>query len=122
MRKIDQFYEVQPEPNKTCFIQLRDIILNSDKNLKSEWKYKMPFFNYKNKMFCYLWVDKETDFPYIGFVEGKSMSHPSLEQGNRYRMKVLKINPKKKLDVATVKEVLDEALDLYRSGQILVKG
>jgi hypothetical protein len=81
----------------------------------------MPFFSYKNKMFCYLWVDKKTGEPYIGFVEGNRMQSKLLEQGNRSRMKILRINPNQDLQIKTIQKLLNEALDFYRKGTIKTK-
>ncbi len=100
---------------------LRSLILKQDKEVTFSWKYKMPFFSYKNKMFCYLWVDKKTGEPYIGFVEGNRMQSKLLEQGNRSRMKILRINPNQDLQIKTIQKLLNEALDFYRKGIIKTK-
>jgi hypothetical protein len=71
-------------------------------------------------MFCYLWTDKKTDEPYILMVEGKHIDHPALEEGNRSRMKIFRVNPNKDLPIKTVKSILKTALDLYRKGVIKI--
>ncbi|MBT8196023.1 MAG: DUF1801 domain-containing protein [Bacteroidia bacterium] len=116
--EIDKFFLNQTEPNKSCLLALRKIILEQDANVTETKKYGMPCFCYKKKMFCYLWTDKKTEEPYILFVEGKRLEHPKLEAGNRSRMKIFRVNPKKDLPVKTIKSLLNEALDLYRSGTI----
>lgn len=118
---LSNFYTAQQEPNKSCLLALRDIILEQDKAVNETLKYGMPCFCYGKKMFCYLWVDKKTNEPYLLMVEGKHLQHPQLESGNRARMKVLKINPNKDLPLAVIKSILNEALDLYRKGVIKVK-
>ncbi|MFK7970390.1 MAG: DUF1801 domain-containing protein [Bacteroidia bacterium] len=87
-------------------LALRDIILNIDQEIKTAWKYGMPFFVLDGKMLCYLWKDKKTGKPYIGFADGKLMDHPQLEQGNRSRMKVLHIDPEQDIDVELVEELV----------------
>lgn len=72
-------------------------------------------------MFCYLWTDKVTDEPYILMVEGKHLNHPLLEKGKRSRMKILRIDPGKDLPMENILEVLNEGLDLYRNGTIVIK-
>ena len=72
-------------------------------------------------MFCYLWKDKKTQNPYIGFVEGNRLDHPLLEQNKRARMKILRINPLEDIDVDLIKGLLAEALDLYKKGIIKIK-
>lgn len=68
-----------------------------------------------------LWVDTKTGEPYIGIVEGGRIEHPLLEQGNRMRMKILRINPNKDLPIKTIKQILNQALEFYRNGTIKLK-
>lgn len=118
MQNIDDFYLSKNEPNKSCLLALRDIILSQDENVSSTLKYGMPCFLYKKKMFCFLWTDKITNEPYILFVEGKHLHHKNLEQGTRARMKIFKVNPAKDLPMKEIKKLLNEALDLYRKRTI----
>jgi len=72
-------------------------------------------------MFCYLWTDKKTEEPYLLMVEGKYLDLPELEQGNRSRMKIFRVNPSKDLPVKNIKKILKAALDLYRDGTLRIK-
>lgn len=76
MEQLHNYYLKKEEPNKSCLLALRSIILNQDSNVTETQKYGMPCFCYKKKMFCYLWTDKKTDEPYILMVEGKHLDHP----------------------------------------------
>lgn len=118
---LENYYLNKQEPNRSCLLALRGIILKQDKNVTETKKYGMPCFCYKKKMFCYLWTDKNTDEPYILFVEGKHLDHPELEKGNRSRMKIFRVNPKKDLPIQILKLLLNHALDLYRKGTIKIK-
>lgn len=113
-----KFYLEKNEPNKSCLLTLRDIILDQDANISETKKYGMPCFLYKKKMFCYLWEDKKTQEPYLLMVEGNHLNHPRLEQGNRARMKIFRIDPTQDIPVADIQYVLNSALDLYRNGII----
>lgn len=115
------YYFQQEEPQKSCLLALRDIILRQDADVSETIKYGMPCFCYKKKMFCYLWTDSKTNDPYILFVEGKFLNIPELESSKRSRMKILRINPAKDLPLALIESSLNEALDLYRNGIIIVK-
>ncbi len=117
---IDHYYLSKEEPNKSCLLALRSIILQQDENITETRKWGMPCFCYKKKMFCYLWTDKKTDEPYLLMVEGKYLNHPKLEQGTRSRMKIFRINPNADIPIDTVNALLDEALDLYRNGTIRI--
>ena len=114
---IDKYYLNQQEPNRSCLLALRSIILEMDNNVTETIKYGMPCFCYFAKMFCYLWVDKKTDEPYILLVEGKYIDHPQLETGKRSRMKIFRVNPTKDIPVATIQLILDQSLVLYKNGK-----
>ena len=112
--EVHSFYLEKDEPNKSCLLTLRDIILAQDTEITETQKYGMPCFCYKSKMFCYLWVDKKTNEPYILMVDGRHINHLELEMGNRSRMKILRIDPNKDLPIDTINEILELGLDLYR--------
>ena len=121
LQDLNGYYLNKEEPNKSCLLTLRSIILEQDKNVTETRKWGMPCFCYKKKMFCYLWTDKKTDEPYILMVEGKHLNHPELEEGNRSRMKIFRINPNGDLPVDKINLLLNDALDLYRNGIIKIK-
>ncbi|MBK9728273.1 MAG: DUF1801 domain-containing protein [Saprospiraceae bacterium] len=122
IREINSYYLNKEEPNKSCLLALRNIILEQDTNITETQKYGMPCFCYKKKMFCYLWTDKKTNEPYILMVEGKHLVHSKLEAGERSRMKIFRVNPNKDIPVKTIETILQKALDLYRTGIIKLKG
>jgi hypothetical protein len=122
IRDVDSYYLNKEEPNKSCLLALRHIILGQDENVTETRKWGMPCFCYKKKMFCYLWTDKKTEEPYLLMVEGKYLTHPNLEVGMRSRMKIFRVNPKKNLPIKTIEEILRKSLDLYRKGIIKIKG
>ena len=115
MRELDNFYLQHDEPIKGTLLALRDIILQQDKEVTNAWKYGMPFFCYKGKMFCYLWLHKKHKEPYIGIVEGKKINHPDLLQEKRARMKILLIDPDKNIPVRKINSILKEALSLVKN-------
>ena len=121
MNNQDDFYLNKEEPNKSCLLAMRDILLNFDKDITETQKYGMPCFCFKRKMFCYLWVDKKSNEPYFLFVEGNHISHTDLETGNRSRMKIFRVNPNNDLPIATINYIMNEALNLYKTGVVKIK-
>jgi hypothetical protein len=121
VEQLHHYYLNKEEPNKSCLLALRTIILDQDTNITETQKWGMPCFCYKQKMFCYLWTDKKTDEPYMLMVEGKYLDHPELEEGNRSRMKIFRVNPNKNIPRKTIVRILKTALDLYRKGIIKTK-
>lgn len=120
-RELDNFYLNKSEPNRSCLLALRSIILDQDTQVTETMKYGMPCFCYKKKMFCYLWTDKKTNEPYLLFVEGKHLDHPQLETGSRSRMQIFRVDPNNDLPIRVIRKLLNAALDLYRNGIIKVK-
>jgi hypothetical protein len=114
LRDIDNYYLQKDEPVKSCLLFLRDHILNYDQNITEAWKYRMPFFCYKGKMFCYLWVHKKNGLPYIGIVEGKRIDHPELIIEKRSRMKIMLLNPNADLPMETIDTILKMAINFYK--------
>ncbi len=110
--ELDLFYLKQEDDIRDCLLALKNVILNFDKEIKPEFKYKLPFFYYRGKPLCYLWIHKKLKQPYIGFVDGGLMHHPSLLQEKRARMKILLIDQCSDIPLATVYSTLKEALPL----------
>ena len=121
IRETDNYYIKKEEPNKSCLLALREIILKQDTNVSETIKWGMPCFCYKNRMFCYLSIDKKSGEPYLLMVEGKHLDHPELEQGSRSRMKVFSIDPNTDIPIDFIEELLQDAIELYRNGTIKAK-
>jgi len=113
LREIDQYFLNKNEPQKSCLLALRSLILNYDKDLSESWKYRMPCYLYKNNPFCYLWTDKLTGQPYILMVKGNLINHLQLIQGKRARMKILPIDPNEDIPMDIIDEIFQQRLILY---------
>ncbi|MCP2029768.1 hypothetical protein L1276_004962 [Flavobacterium sp. HSC-32F16] len=120
MKQLDDFYLNQEEPIKGTFLALKDIILKQDKDITHVLKYGMPFFCYKGKMFCYLWIHKKLKQPYIGVVEGKYFEESFLIQEKRSRMKIMMFDVDKDLPLEQIEFVIQKAVNLYKSGIIKI--
>jgi hypothetical protein len=114
LRPVDSYFLQNEEPIKSCMQFLREFILKQDKGITESWQYGMPFYYYKGKRFCYLWVHKKLRQPYLGIVEGKRVQHPELIMEKRAKMKILLIDPAKDIPVKKLKDILKQALALYK--------
>jgi len=114
LRPLDNYFLQKEEPIKSCLQFLRKHILKLDAHITEAWKYGMPFFCYKGKMFCYLWVHKKHGLPYIGIVEGKKINHPDLIIEKRARMKILLLDPGKNLPMKKINAIMKEVIALYK--------
>jgi len=114
MKEIDNFYMQQNEPVKSCLLALREIILKQDKNISNQLKYGMPFFCYKQKMFCYLWFHKKYKQSYLGIVDGKYFDYPELIVEKRSKMKIMLFDMNKDLPVKSIEKIVQLALKICK--------
>lgn len=114
LRPIDNYFLQNEEPFKSCLQFLRQHILKADAAITEKWLYGMPFFYYKGKRFCYLWIHKKYCKPYIGIVDGKFIDHPGLISEERTRMKILLLDPYKNIPVRKINVLLKKVLALYK--------
>ena len=115
LNPLDNYYLQKNEPIKSCLTFLRQHILNFDSEITEALKYGMPFFCYKGKMICYLWIHKKYERPYLGIVEGAKINHPDLIQEKRARMKILLLDPAKDLPVKKINSILKEMITLSKN-------
>jgi hypothetical protein len=118
IENLQNFYLQQNEPNKSCLLALRSIILNLSPLMTETVKYGMPCFCYKEKRFCYVWTDKKNQEPYILMVDGNLLDHPELEQGKRLKMKILRVNPNLDLPLSIILKILKSALALHEANAV----
>ena len=114
LRDIDNYFLSKEEPLKSCLLYLRGFMTNFDSNITEEWKYRMPFYYYNGKMLCYLWTNKKTGNPYVGFADGNKLDHPQLIMGDRARMKILPINPGLDIEDGVLNEIMKEAISCLK--------
>jgi len=110
--EIDNCYLEHEEPVRSSLLALRKLILSFDKEITEAWKYKMPFFCIKGKMFCYVGLTRKR-IGLIGIVEDKKVIHPDLQMENRSRMKIIPFDPTRDLPIRTIRAILKMTLDLY---------
>ena len=110
--QIQNFYLKQPEPNRSCFLALREIILQYDNNFQEVLKYGLPCFCYGKHIICYFWKDKKTEEPYLLMAKGNLIEHKELESGNRAKMKIYRVNPESDTNTQTIHEMLKLSLKL----------
>jgi uncharacterized protein YdhG (YjbR/CyaY superfamily) len=110
----DHYYEKHEEPNQSCLLALRKLILSSHPDVNEAIKWGIPCFMRGKRMFCFLSIHKKSGQPYILWSDGIHMEHPLLEQGDRKLMKVMMINPNEDLPVKEIEEILGIALELAK--------
>lgn len=117
LRPIDDFFAQQTEPNKSCLLSLRWLLLKKDVHITEEWKYKLPSYYYKGRMLCYLWIHKKYNVdgvpqPYIGIVDGNKLEDADLITEKRVRMKILLIDPTDDIPVERIERLIHKLIQL----------
>lgn len=110
----ENFYLKFDEPVASCLLALKTFILTIHPEINFKISWGMPFFAYHNKSICYLWIDKKSSTPYIGFMDGNKINHPKLIQGDRKRIKILPINPYDNLPIQLISNLINKAISLNR--------
>lgn len=87
--------------------------MSLDGLMSEKWQYGMPFYYFGNHRFCYLWVHKKYKMPYLGIVDGKLVNDPDLLSEKRSRMKILLIDPTKKIPVKKIEALLQKLMKIY---------
>lgn len=113
LNHLDNYYFSKPEPEQSCLLFLRKFLLDYSEELEEHWKYTTAFFTYKKKLFCYFSINTKTKRLYIGFVDGNKIEHKKLVDEGRKQIRVFYIDPKKDVDVKSIKEILKLAVKLY---------
>ncbi len=114
LSELETFFRMKAEPQQSCLYFLRSIITGFHPDIKETYKWKLPFYTLKGKMFCYIWIDKANDQPYICFTRGNEMHHPSLVQGERKKMKAFYVDPYEDIDIETLTTIMNSAISLYK--------
>jgi penicillin-binding protein-related factor A (putative recombinase) len=70
----------------------------------------MPFFSFQKSMLCYFWIDKKSNLPYIGFMEGKDLDFEWLEAGDRSRVRIMYIDPYEDLPLKKIRQTLKASI------------
>ncbi len=113
MKSLEAYYYEKEEPVKSCLLALKAIIQNYNLSLEHKWYYKLPCFMYKKQIFCYLWVEKKTQTPYIAIGKGAHIQHPDLIKGNRTFTAILMISPDQDIPKQKIYNIFDIAMELY---------
>lgn len=112
LRPIDHYFEILKEPAAGCMQAMRTFLIAFSPYITEEWKYGMPLYYYKGKMFCYLWTQKKSGLPYLGIVNGFALQHPDLIQEKRKKMKILLLDPNAELPLDKIANILKASVSM----------
>lgn len=108
--EISAYFLNKDEPNRSCLLALRNILLTLNGDISEGYKWRIPCYSYKGKMMCFLNIEKKTTQPYILLADGDQLQHHELEQGDRKRMKIFRLNATEDLPMESLNAIFNEAL------------
>lgn len=107
----DAYYFKQPEPYQGCLLALKEIILNVSPHIGHRRMFQIPFFFYKDKKLCFLWVHRKKLL--LGFVEDKNIYKKVPGQRRKSKMTMLEIDPNADLPMKKILPALQKLIVRY---------
>jgi len=111
--QIDNYFFSLPEPEQSCLLFLRRFILDHSDKITESRKFNTPFYYYNKKWLGFISYDPKTRIIYIAFTKGYLIEHPKLVSEGRKQQKIIYIDPKKDVNVKSLKKILRIACDLH---------
>jgi len=104
------YYSKQPEPIQSCLLALKTLIMASNRELTHERRYQIPFFCFRGKKVCFLWVTRKKVM--VGFVEDSSLQPkvPGIKRKDRFE--TLLLDAGEDIPVELILERLTEKITL----------
>jgi hypothetical protein len=112
-QELKNYYLKQPEPIQGCLLALKSLILGIDGQITHVRKYQIPFFYYKGKKLCFLWVNKKKLM--IGFIIDKAIYPVTDGTKRKDEYETLQIDPNADLPVEVIFDNLHRRIKLYES-------
>ena len=112
-QELENYYLRQPEPIQGCLLALRKIILSVDDRITQERKYQIPFFYYRGKKLCYLWVNRKKLL--LGFIVDKTIYPVVAGIKRKDDFETIQIDPNADIPVKIIQENLLQRIKLYES-------
>lgn len=115
MKPAEEYILNQPEPYRSIIFNLQIIIENQVPDLELLYKWKIPFYYYKSKPFCFINVSHKRKYVDLGIVKGFEIKNHQehLISENRSIMKSLRYSSLDEIDTTNLVEIIQELSKLY---------
>jgi hypothetical protein len=116
MRLVDAYILRQPEKYQSMLLHLISVVNQTVPDLDLLFKWGIPYFYYKKKMFCYLAPNHKKGFVDIGFARGFQLKRNQefLVFQNRNTVKSLRYFSLETIENSILEDVLRETQTLYK--------
>ena len=115
MNPSEEYILNQPEPYRSILLHLQVIIETTIPQLELLYKYKIPFYYFHKRPFCYLNASHKKQFVDVGFWKGNQINvhQDHLVTENRKMMVSLRYKTLEEIDDEILINVLKKAASLY---------
>jgi hypothetical protein len=115
MKPAEAYIINQPEPYRSILLNLQLIIETQIPEIELLYKWRIPFYFYKGKPFCYFNASHKRKYVDLGIVKGFQLTiyNDKLISENRSSMKSLRYYTEDEIDNTAVIEILGELRKLY---------
>jgi len=115
MKPVEEYILNQPEPYRSIIFNLQILIENQIPDLELLYKWKIPFYYYKGKPFCFINVSHKRKYVDLGIVKGFEIKihNENLISENRSSMKSLRYYSLEEIDNKILIEIIQEISELY---------
>lgn len=116
MKPADLYILKQPEKYRNILFHIIAVVENTIPEVSLEFKWKIPYFYYKEKPLCYLNASHRHGFVDVGFAKGfqlKSNLNYLTADNGRNTVKSLRYFSLEQIDNAVLISVLKESMSLY---------
>ena len=105
----------QPQPYQEILLYLQAVVKKTIPQLELKYKYRIPFYYYKGKPFCYFNASHKKQFVDVGFWKGNQIQvhQKHLVTENRKVMVSLRYKSIEKIEESVLVAVLQAAEALY---------
>lgn len=105
----------QPEPYRSILLHLQVIVESSIPEIELLYKYRIPFYYYKKRPYCFLNASHKKQFVDICFVRGNKITkhQDQLVTEKRKKMASLRYKSIEEINNVVLVEILKNVLSLY---------
>jgi hypothetical protein len=116
MKLTDEYIYRQPEKYRSIILHLISVFEHEIPELVLLYKWGMPYFYYKKRMFCYLISNSKKGFVDAGFARGFQLkgNQDCLIGEKRNTVKSLRYYDLEDIDNTILVNVIQEAATLYK--------
>jgi len=117
MKPVEEYILNQPEPYRSILLHVQAVVELSVPDIKLLYKFKIPFFYYKNKPFIYLNASHKKQYVDVAFMKGYDLTlhQDQLNGEGRTLVKSLRYKSLEEIDNDVLVELIQAQILLIKN-------